>query len=331
MSTPNLPDLFAAMVVSVRKLDQFIVCFSLVALTYLQDPPNEEGSFALFPKLTLEMRSLIWEATFRLQLVTLGWSDTDWWRPSHAGIPSRAVFDGPDHTPIALRISKESRSVALRHYKPILRELSQRSPIYFNFALDTIDFEDPMREILRSFYRFMPGGAPSPPPMLQELCDIYSQLKFVSLSSSTYKNYNKFSEEISKFENLKGVVIYTDWLFPDKATFYLYCAARTADNIAILKRLHSHAIEKGRTNFTAPTIKIVQDEFDRYYRFHEDKEFGENFLNLPAFVITGTIRNGLQPEFGSLVGRGYKTCLPEWTERNDESVWNPATSDKALT
>lgn len=69
------------------------------------------------------------------------------------------------------------------------------------------------------------------------------------------------------------------------------------------------AVQRYRTwqrDYKVPVIKIVQHWNDRYYRFHEDKEFPQNFPNLPALVVTGAMENGQQQQgFGSLAGRAY--------------------------
>ncbi|KAE9378636.1 hypothetical protein N431DRAFT_477853 [Stipitochalara longipes BDJ] len=104
--------------------------------------PAQLQTFKLFPKLPIEIRHMIWRATFRPRRHV--WSFED-----GSGPCCRRI--GLTHPPIALFINKESREEALRCYVQLdegpqrCRGYVRRTPfVFFNMKLATLRVASPM-------------------------------------------------------------------------------------------------------------------------------------------------------------------------------------------
>ena len=96
------------------------------------------SEFTLFHKLPPEVRDMIWRASFRRPrevTVSMQWKS------------QKEYLTSPNPSPIALRINKESRSEALKHYIPIFTKPCtcfsfEPCKIYFSPNWDTVVFKN---------------------------------------------------------------------------------------------------------------------------------------------------------------------------------------------
>jgi hypothetical protein len=105
-------------------------------------PPNEEvlDSFALFPKLPIELRLKVWRNTFpRGRYVDL---DDYHGFPIYSSIKTNGPFGKEPCPPIALSVNKESRRETLRHYIIVFLEDPLPRRIFYNPSLDAAYVED---------------------------------------------------------------------------------------------------------------------------------------------------------------------------------------------
>jgi hypothetical protein len=102
-------------------------------------PTAEPKAFTLFPKLPIEIRRMIWRATFRPRRHVWSYEDG-------AGPCCKRI--GLTHPPIALFVNKESREEALQCYEKLNEGAkrcggyARRTPyVFFNTKLDTLRIE----------------------------------------------------------------------------------------------------------------------------------------------------------------------------------------------
>ncbi|EPE29929.1 hypothetical protein GLAREA_01089 [Glarea lozoyensis ATCC 20868] len=99
-----------------------------------------EPRFELFPKLVIELRTLIWRATFSQRTIMVNRRNVQQFytdRPSEILHPW--TMTGPYEHPAALSVNSESRTVALRYYRHIMKDvIESTSYIYFNPQIDIL-------------------------------------------------------------------------------------------------------------------------------------------------------------------------------------------------
>jgi hypothetical protein len=97
--------------------------------------------FHLFPKLTPELRTMIWEATFEPRIVALDYT-------------KKHGFCTDETPPVALQVNHEACEIALKHYSLCFGNIFDTRVTYFNFILDTLylqeDFHDYTQSLIMS-------------------------------------------------------------------------------------------------------------------------------------------------------------------------------------
>lgn len=96
---------------------------------YFVQIPKE---FTLFPRLPIELRFKIWEASIEARIVTVDPLQRD---TVHGPVNKSAVWQ---KVPAILHTHEESRCWGLRIYRLSFAELLTVRPAYFNFSLDTL-------------------------------------------------------------------------------------------------------------------------------------------------------------------------------------------------
>ncbi|CAG8959351.1 hypothetical protein HYFRA_00013122 [Hymenoscyphus fraxineus] len=293
-----------------------------------KNPMNPNQVFTLFPKLALELRWKIWECTFTPR--TIAFEQFAWRR----NISDSSLLNDPRNftlydilhpyppLPVGLSVNQESRNFTLRHYQPILGEFFHPKSFYFNFAIDTLDFdvESGMIDHVCSY-----DAEDTPPQRFHEFQELLSKLQFVAFTRS--KHDKKWLTEVLRFHNLKEINIYSDWSFVDLDSWKQFIQFRTAENIKVLEELQSRSVARNQRHFKAPVIRVLNSDLDQPDPTERsDPQFSQTCENLPIMEVTGPINNGQhQTQFGSLIGKGYEAVVPEWVSSDpDESFfWSP--------
>jgi hypothetical protein len=112
---------------------------SLDQETKMEEIPTEPR-FELFPKLVIELRTLIWRATFSQRTIMVHRRHVQVFYSDHRSpIIHPRTMTGPYEHPAALSVNSESRTVALRYYRQIMKDVIQStSYIYFNPQIDML-------------------------------------------------------------------------------------------------------------------------------------------------------------------------------------------------
>ncbi|KAH6720199.1 hypothetical protein BKA61DRAFT_231563 [Leptodontidium sp. MPI-SDFR-AT-0119] len=109
-------------------------------------PNDDEPTFLKFPKLPFELRTMIMLEEILVPRVITIWRTTKLVKPKVKGghtvkLPCAGVHISDAYAPSLLHVNQEARKLALKHYQYTFHGRLQR-PIYFNFAIDYLHFDN---------------------------------------------------------------------------------------------------------------------------------------------------------------------------------------------
>jgi hypothetical protein len=184
--------------------------------------PLEMGTktFDCFPRLAAELREMIWERTLPRRTL---WPNiiVNPDRPGHGG---RRPDYGQNNVPVAFRVNRESRAVAMRSYHNREQYLSSGAP-YVNFEIDEIcilldEFYD---RNSRCFHTYMEiigcdeGLLRVPKADLQKIryLTVHFTACEICISRAAERFYKWYSDwtrpNVDAFKTLEEMTIEMDW------------------------------------------------------------------------------------------------------------------------